>query len=315
MGNPTYTPLQEIWHPGGFLVSQPNGHRHMDQGTILSGSGKVLPGTVLGLIALAAAATSYALGTNTGNGTMGAVTLVTTPTQVQLDGTSTYSLVYTDATHFTVTAPDGQTATGVNGTAFNALGIGFTMTTGGTAMVAGDGFAITVTGKVGNPTATSAANAGNTGNSTMGAITCTGYAPQLGDYKVEFDSATTFVVEDPSGHELGHGATGTAFSAGGISFTITAGGTAFAGGDMFVVNIGPGSGKYRPWDPANADGSQIVAGIMFGYKDATSADKPAAIVTRACEVNASELIWPAGANAATIAQGLAGLKALGIIAR
>jgi hypothetical protein len=315
MGNPTVTPLQEILHPGGFLVSMPNGHRHIDQGTILSGSGKVLPGTVLGAVATAAAATSYALGTNTGNGTMGAVSLVSTPTQVPLDGTSTYSVTYTDATHFTVTAPDGQSATGVNGTPFSGLGIGFTMTSGGTPMVAGDGFTITVTGKVGVPTATSAANAGNTGNSTMGSITCTGYAPLLGDYKVVFGAATLFEVEDPQGRTVGHGSTGSAFSAGGISFTITAGGTAFVADDAFVINIAAGSGKFRPWDPANTDGSQIVAGIMFGYKDATSADKTAAIVTRACEVNASELIWPTGANAATIALGQTGLKALGIIPR
>jgi hypothetical protein len=319
MGNPTVTPLSEQWHDGGFLVSMDNGHRSFEQITLLSGSGKAQAGTVLGLISTGASASSYALGTNTGNGTMGAITLVTTPTQVPLDGTSTYSLAYTDATHFTVTAPDGQTATGVNGTPFSALGIGFTMTSGATPMVAGDGFAITVTGKVGNPTATSAANAGNTGNATMGSVTCTGYAPQLGDYKLTLiepaTNAGVFQVEDPSGRVIGHGNVASAFSAGGISFTLADGATDFVSGDQFVIQVTAGSGKYRPWDPGNVDGSQVVAGILYGYRDATSSDQPAVAVVRGSEVNASELLWPTGANAAVIALGLAGLKSIGVIAR
>src|SRR6185312_16542164 len=178
MGNPTVTPLQETFHDGGFIVSMANGHRSVDQITLASGSGKVVGGTVLGQATTGLTASSAALGTNTGNGVMGAITLVSTPTQI-----GAYGLVYTDARHFTVTAPDGATATGVNGTPFSALGIGFTMTTGGTPMVAGDGFTITATQKVGNPGITSAANGGNTGNSTLGSLTANGYAPTLGDYK------------------------------------------------------------------------------------------------------------------------------------
>lgn len=311
MGNPTVTPLVENWHDGGFLVSQANGHRSLDQVTLSSvAAAVVLAGTVLGKITTGASASYAALGTNTGNGTIGTITPVSTPTQI-----GTYSVVYTDATHFTVTAPDGKTATGVNGTPFSGLGIGFTMTTGGTAMVAGDGFTITITKTVGNPTFASAANAGNTGNSTMGSTSVTGYAPVLGAYKVEFDAATTFVVEDPTGTIIGHGATGTAFNAGGLGFTITAGGTAFVGGDMFVITVTAGSNKYRPWDPGNADGSQIVAGILWGQTDVTSADKPATLVARACEVNGSELIWPTGLIASQLAAGVAQLQSLGIIVR
>lgn len=42
-------PLLEVWHPGGFLVSQPRGHRHIDRG-LFTGAVKVLPGTVMGKI-------------------------------------------------------------------------------------------------------------------------------------------------------------------------------------------------------------------------------------------------------------------------
>lgn len=313
MGNPTYTPLQESWHDGGFLVSQANGHRHVDQGILQAGA-KVFAGTLLGLALTGTTAAAAALGTNTGNGTVGAVTLTTVATQVGV-----YSLVYTSATAFTVTAPNGATATGTNGVAFSALGIGFTMTTSGTPMVAGDGFTITVTGVVGKPTAASVANVGNTGNSTSSAVTTTGYAATAGAYVVTFLKANTnlgtFEVTDPNGKTIGKGVVGTAFTGGGLSFTITDGSTDFVEGDQFTITVAAGSGKFRAWDPAAVDGSSTVAGILFGTKNATSADKACLVVARAAEVNQSELIFPTGSNAAVIAAGVAGLKALGIIAR
>lgn len=48
MGTPQVTPLYEAFHDGGFIVSQANGHRSVDRGT-LSGS-KLLAGTVLGQV-------------------------------------------------------------------------------------------------------------------------------------------------------------------------------------------------------------------------------------------------------------------------
>lgn len=309
MGNPTVTPLVETLHDGGFIVSMANGHQSIEQIT-LTGAAKILAGTVLGMITAGLSAVAAAFGTNAGNGTFGTITLTTAATEP-----GTYALLYTDATHFTVTAPDGATATGVNGSAFTSLGIGFTMTTGGTPMVAGDGFTITVTQAVGKPTAASVANGGNTGNSTSSAVTCNGYAPLPGAYMVEFDAATLFVVTDPNGSEVGHGTTGSAFSGGGLGFTITAGGTPFAAADSFTVTVAAGSGAYKPWDPANADGSEIAAGILYATKDVTSADKPAAAVVRMAEVNASELIWPAGSEASLITIGTTQLKAVGIFAR
>jgi hypothetical protein len=314
MGQPTVTPLVEVRHDGGFIVSLDNttGHRCFDQITLTATKG--LAGMVLGLIATGATAASVAFPGNTGNGVFGAVTTNTLATQIGV-----YQLLYTDATHFTVTAPDGSTATGVNGTPFSALGIGFTMTSGGTPMVAGDGFAITTTARVGNPTAASVANAGNTGNSTSSAVTVTGYAPSLGDYKVVFTQPNTnlgtFDVEDPSGKIIGTGNVGTAFKGGGLSFTIADGSSDFVAGDGFVVTVAAGSGKYRQWDPANVDGSQTAAGILYQNIDATVADKMATLLARASEVNLSELIWPTGANAATIAAGNAQLKAIGILCR
>lgn len=309
MGNPTYTPFQENWHNGGFLVSQANGHQSIEQG-VLTGGVKVLAGTVLGSVLSALTAVAAALGSNTGNGTFGPVTVQAAPATM----IGTYSVALTSATAFSVTAPDGQTAVGAVGSAFSGLGIGFTITAGGTPFVSGDTFALTTSPTPGNPTITSAAGT-NTGNGTVGSLSVQGYAAKVGVYSVEFDDATHFVMSDPTGAEVGHGTTGTVFKAGGLAFTITAGGTAFAPGDSFSVTVAAGSGKYKPFDPANVDGSQVPSAILFASKDVTIADKPCAVVVRLAEVNASELVWPMGMSGPAIAAALAQLKALTIIPR
>lgn len=313
MGNPTYTPLTEIRHDGGFMVSQAPGKQSFDQVT-LTGATKILPGTVLGAKSVGASATSSALGTNTGNGTMGAVTLISTATQI-----GTYDVAFTAATAFTVTAPDGTTATGSTGVGFSALGLAFTITAGGTAMVAGDGFTITVVDAAGKPAATSAAKAGNTGNATVGAITANGYPAIAGIYRVSFvknnTNLGTFIVEDPNGRVVGHGVVGTAFSGGGISFTISDGATDFLEGDQFQINVAVGSMKYAPLSLSDGTGLNVAAAIAWGYTDVTSADKAGTVVARLAEVNASELVWPSGMNAAAKSAALAQLAGKFIVAR
>ena len=311
MGNPTVTPLVEQRHDFGFIISTDSPrHRCIDSGTLASGL-KYYAGTILGAAIAALVATSAVLGTNGGNGTMGTVSVVQAPaTQV-----GAYTLTMTGATTYTIVAPDGQVSNGSTGVAFSALGIGLTLTAGGTAFVAGDGFALTVTRTPGVPTFSSAPNGGNTGNGTIGSTSVTGYAALPGLYTVNFDDATHFNVSSPAGQVIGHGVTGTVFKGGGLSFTITAGGTAFSPADAFTITVGAGTGYFTAWDPANTDGSEIVAGILCATKDATLAVKPCAVLARDSEVNQSELIFPTGANVAVIAQAVAGLKAIGILAR
>jgi hypothetical protein len=216
MGSPTVTPLVEQLHDGGFVVSEANGHISRETVT-LSGGVKVLPGTVLGQQTVGNAAVAAALGTNTGNGTFGAITV--------------------------------------------------------------------------------------------------GAGAQNGVYSVELDDPTHFVVSAPNGQEVGHGVVGTVFAAGGLGFTITAGGTAFAPADSFTVTVAAGSGKYFPLNLTATDGTATAAGILCAYKDVTNADKPAVAMKRNCEVNASELIWPAGINAGQIATATAQLAATSVILR
>src|SRR6185437_12282588 len=75
-----------------------------------------------------------AAGANTGNGTIGSLSGGSAPIF------GAWVIKFTDATHFTVTDPEGAAhAAGVAGTPYADAGINFTFTAGGTAMVAGDG--------------------------------------------------------------------------------------------------------------------------------------------------------------------------------
>ena len=92
-------------------------------------------------------AAAAALGTNTGNGTFGAITAAA-PAR---PGVYTLTIIEPGANvgTFVVADPDGnQIGDGVVATAFAAGGLGFTLADGATDFVAGDSFAITVTAGV-----------------------------------------------------------------------------------------------------------------------------------------------------------------------
>lgn len=138
MGNPTVTPITESFHALGFLVSEAANHFCRDQGTITALALKA--GTILGSQLSGGAATAAALGTNTGNGTFGAITA---GSGAQVGG---YAVEFDDATHYVVSDPAGhEVSHGTTGAAFSAGGLGFTITAGGTAFVPGDSFTVTVT--------------------------------------------------------------------------------------------------------------------------------------------------------------------------
>lgn len=96
--------------------------------------------------------------------------------------------------------------------------------------------------KLQNPTpgagAVPVAGASNVGNPTFSAITATAGTVEPGLYTVTFTSATAFTVTKPNGSTLASGTVGTAFSSGGVGFTITAGGTAAVAGDKFTFKAG-----------------------------------------------------------------------------
>ena len=138
------------------------------------------------------------------------------------------------------------------------------------------------------------------------------------------DDATHFHVLQPSaapndtpGEEIGHGVLGTAFNAGGIGFTATAGGTTCAAGDSFKITVTQ-SGALNQWlrlNPSATDGSQT-AGAIALYPVTTGSGATAQItgITRAAEVKSGVLDW-GSLSGGQIAAAEAQLTGIGIITR
>lgn len=158
--------------------------------------------------------------------------------------------------------------------------------------------------------------AGATGNPTSGAIVI-GAGVIEGVYAGEMRDATHFDLFNPNGDLVGEGVFAAPFVGGGLTFTLTAGGTACVVGDKFTITMGANAdvNKYVPLNLAAADGSQIAAAIMYNTEDVSQADTKITVTVRASEVNGGELTYPAGATALQIAAINQQLKLLGIIVR
>jgi hypothetical protein len=140
--------------------------------------------------------------------------------------------------------------------------------------------------KVDTGTAAFAMDAGATGNPTSGAITV-GAAAMPGAYVVEFTAATKFTVEAPDGVTIGTGTVGTAFNKGGLTFTLTAGGTAAVAGDTAKITVQVGSGKYVAYTANGAAGSADA--VLYKRLPAATGDVKAVGITRDAEVSAFQL--------------------------
>lgn len=137
----------------------------------------------------------------------------------------------------------------------------------------------------------------NAGNPTFTAIVA-GAGAVAGKYTITFIDADDFVVSNPAGEQIGHGDLGVAFAAAGLSFTPAAGGTPAQAGDTFVITVAVGSRKYVAYDPTGNDGREKAAAILYGSRDATSADKKCIVNHQGpMRVNVGELVW--GSNVTT----------------
>ena len=147
---------------------------------------------------------------------------------------------------------------------------------------------------------------GAVGNGTISAVTLAAGA-QTGTYTATFTSPTAFTVRDPFGAMVASGTTGTAFNTQ-IGFTITAGGTAFAIGDVWNIGVDITEYRYTVW------ASGAVGGILFetlSAADAVAVPVPErTVIARDAEVQLSGLIFPGGQAAAIDA-----LNAVGIAVR
>jgi len=173
-----------------------------------------------------------------------------------------------------------------------------------------------VLGKILDGSAAGAAVAGNTGNGTIGSVDA-GTSAKKGVYTLTcIEPATNggkFSVEDPDGVTIGSATVGAPF-AGAVEFTIADGATDFASGDGFTITV-TGVEKFKEYNPASTDGSQIAVALLLDYADATAGDVSGVGIVRQAEVNAGELVWFTGAIDNQKAAGLESLQAVGIIAR
>lgn len=124
-----------------YLVWEAGGYRSREQIVLSSTIAAIVArGTILGRRTRGAAAAPVvtALASNTGNATVGAVTM-----DAQI-AAGTYRIRFLTPTTFALYDPGGvELARGATGAALNSL-LNFTITAGGTPMVAGEGFDITI---------------------------------------------------------------------------------------------------------------------------------------------------------------------------
>jgi hypothetical protein len=135
----------------------------------------------------------------------------------------------------------------------------------------------TLVGRVDKVAGTPVADAGNTGNGTVGSVSL-GSRALKGGYTINFKGSGAFHVLDPNGNRLEDGETGTAYSSKGVNFLATEGGTAWVDGDSFEIPVDkPSEVKVRVCKAGNTDGSQHPYGILSSDVDATSSDILASI--------------------------------------
>jgi len=296
--------LTETTHAGGHILSESDGNRSRENGTLASGQ-DLAAGTVLGRITKVQS--SGAIPAIVGTGT-GAMTALSFGPDVQV-GVYAITLLATSATAaYSVVAPDGTVLpNGAVGTAYVSTHASFLISSAGT-MTIGDAYALTVVAS-GTPAIV------GTGTGLMSAISL-GPDAQNGGYRINIlaTSATgEFEVIAPDGTKLRRGQIATAYTSSHINFTIANGGTMTAG-DYFNIPVAKpaaGSDKFTVLAPTTYNGSHVAAGVLYAAVDATSAAKPCVVSVRNTKCNANELIWPTLGTAAK-ATATAQLAAKGI---
>lgn len=173
--------------------------------------------------------------------------------------------------------------------------------------------------QVGGVTVVAKAVAGNTGDGTATmSDPAVNSKAKNGTYRATASSDTSFAVEDPNGVNIGNATVGTAFNKE-IKFTIAAGGTPFAAGDVIEIVVGvetPGGYHAVAYDPEGDDGSEVAKAIAI-YPTTTAAGEIAEIaaIFRDAEVNGKRLAWPEGISAEDKAAATEALAVAGIIIR
>ena len=174
----------------------------------------------------------------------------------------------------------------------------------------------TVLGKIALGTPVAAGGSANAGNGTLAALTL-GPQAKVGSYTATFSGPTAYSVTDPEGREIGTQGANGAFSSLELAFSFAAGSKPMAAGDVVIVTIPVGSGKYVPVTADALDGSQNASAISYANVDTTQGDVAATITARETEVYGLRLTWDPSisGNPAALAAATAQLAARSIILR
>ena len=303
--------LTEGSYSAEFLLSEAPGTRSRQNVTVQSGQ-NVVAGEVLGADLLGTAA---AVAGNTGDGTMGAVTV----------------------------GPDVQ------------VGEYQVKLTGTGPGVAATGTGAAVAGNTGDGTITAAPATGANAKVGTYMITCIEPAANAGEFQVEdpdgvvlgiatvaveftagthltftiADGAADFVAGDaftivvaaansgtfsvtaPDGTPLAAGTVAVAYASTHVNFTLADGATDFVVNDAFTIVVA--QDDFTALTLAATDGGQIAQGVAWDNYDASAADVKGVAIVRDAEVQDGELTWPAGITAAQKTQATTELAALGIV--
>lgn len=170
----------------------------------------------------------------------------------------------------------------------------------------------TVLGQVLGTSATFQPAHGNAGNGTFSPITVAGTAI-VGGYVVTVLTATvgatfgTFSVVEPNGTALANGTLATAYTGGGLTFTLSDGSPPLHPGDAFTIAVG---GQYAAYNPTASDGSQTAVALALNNTDATLGQVNIGVLARLAEINATEVVW--GPNVTTTTQQLLAFQQLAL---
>ena len=158
--------------------------------------------------------------------------------------------------------------------------------------------------------------ASGTGDGVVGAVTL-GNAAEPGVYVLTCittgSNAGTFSVRTPSGGYLPNLTVAQAYTSSHINLTVADGGTDWGSGAVIHVTVT--AGEYTELAPAEDDGSQIAAGVLWDNTNATEADVACVVIRRNAEVKADALTWPAGITEGQKSTAIAQLNELGIVLR
>jgi len=232
--------------PGMFLTFDTGASRERVQVTAVSIGSSTVTATfanshpancvVSGYVNKNQTSTTVTSGAIAGSGTGQTITVASLLTPTGAIGISNGNSIVVDPTGAN---PDVVTITALSGSNITAV-IPHSHAAGcivlGVAQTFNASFAERITDIAFPDSATFKNKTGDTGNGTCSAITI-GSARVPGNYTFTATSATTFTAVDGTGAPLPDLTVGTVYSAGGLQFTITAGGTAYVSGDVFTIYV------------------------------------------------------------------------------